>query len=312
MVGAVDWIEAIGYQHEPLHAGALAIVLADAESRLAVAETLFDHPVRRVDDPLRERRIGPNRRRPVDVLLKAESSTGAAVRLGVEVKVDSAWSPRQLTEEVGPDDTGLLLALGCTALAVQDDDLPRGWRLMGPKGWAELLRRHGSQITELDRYRGHVEREAAGHADALRLVAAGDRVRGERTGITLEHWAYFHEVRRNAGGLDVDWERKTLISGPLLTLWLRNPPGAYIELMAIGERRELCVKCWPDGRSLLSIRAELVERLHDLPGMEGAREVRPAKPTAKSCTALAKPLEGVLPSEAAKMCGQIAAALAVP
>jgi hypothetical protein len=304
----VDWVDAIGYQHEPLHAGAISILLALPDRRDTIATQLFGTPVSAVSDPKREQRIGPNKRRPIDVLMQAADSVGGGRRLGIEIKVDSAWSPRQLEETVDPTDSGLLLALGCTALAVTKEELPPNWRLLGPQEWAELLSIHGSDVAELDDYRRHVQEEATAHAEALRLVEDGQQAIGARVGVALDHWAYFHWVRHHAVA-PARWERKTLISGPLLTLWLDNARGRYIELMAIGEHRELCVKCWREDTPIIQMQQEAAEQLDDLPFLENARRPRPPASSAKSCTALALSLAHILPRDSAQICDELAAAL---
>ena len=133
----VDWVYAVGYRHEVIHSGVLEVLLSDAESGPRVAQDLLGDGHLQVDvvcSPRREARIGPARRRPIDLAADLKLSDGATVSLGVEVKVDSAWSPSQLESTVALHDQGVLLAVGCTALTATGPEMPRGWRLVGAEG----------------------------------------------------------------------------------------------------------------------------------------------------------------------------------
>jgi hypothetical protein len=308
----MDWIDAIGYEQEVLHAGALFLLLDQEQRRRQFAEALVGEPIWRVGDPERQGRIGPNRRRPTDVVVPVTLSGQNDVLLGIELKVDSAWDPQQLRDTVAPPNRGLLLALGCTAMAATSEELPNSWRLMLPREWAILLEANGRGIARLDDYRRHVEHEARCHAEALDRVRKGRAVEEGREPVTLEHWAYFHEVvaKTHIAGR---WERKTLVSGPLLTLWLDVTQGvyasAYIELMGKGDRRELCIKCGTEGRDPAEVQRKLSDALSDSGVLSGARRSRRASPGDKSCTALTASLDGFLPSKAAVMCDEVATLL---
>jgi hypothetical protein len=305
----VDWVDAVGYRHEVIHSGVLEVLLSDVESGPRVAQDLLGDglQVQAVCSPRREVRIGPARRRPIDLAADLKLSNGATVKLGVEVKVDSAWSPKQLESTVALPDQGVLLAVGCTALTATEPEMPRGWRLVGPKEWASIVAERAGGDRALESYVGHVQQEAQSHAEALRCVNLGLPVEPIRDRTALAHWAYFHEVvASRPAGKDEWWERKTLISGPLLTLWTdaeRDGSGAYIELMGHADAtRALCVKCWTDGGDLTDVREKVTARV--APGE--VRRLRRLRASDKSCTAWADKLDGKSPKEAAMRCDELA------
>ena len=188
----------------------------------------------------------PGRRRPIDLAATLHLPNSGRRGLGVEVKVDSAWTPTQLTSIINEEDAGVLLAVGCTALAATQPELPGSWRLVGPAEWATIVDAHTEGDEALTSYAKHVRDEAESHERALNAVNAGRPVERSRKGSALRHWAYFCEVVAHSalGPSSGRWERKTLISGPLLTRWIERDEapgrGVYIELMGHGgEDREL-------------------------------------------------------------------------
>jgi hypothetical protein len=303
----MDWVQAVGYQHEVIHTGVLEHLL-NGESRVAVARALLgtDAPaIVNVEDSVREKRM--RGRRPIDLaatlLLPADHKRG----LGVEVKVDSRWTPAQLTSTVDDEDDGVLLAVGCTALAATQPELPCNWRLVCPVEWATIVQAHAYGDEALVAYAKHVHDEAEAHEHARDAVNAGRPVERSRRGSALGHWAYFCEVVKHSA-LDSStgsWERKTLISGPLLTRWIERDDmsgrGVYIELMGHGgEDRELCVKCWTDN-DLEALRDRVSRCLDD----DEQRQRRRLRNAAKSCTAWSTSLSGKAPREAAVCCDEL-------
>jgi hypothetical protein len=305
-------VDIVGYQHEVVHTGVLETLLSEEQMRASVAERLLGERVGRTLAPEREVRIGTTRRRPIDLAVTLDSPGGRAAKLGIEVKVDSAWTGRQLEDTVAPPDRGVLLALGCTWLAATQPEMPSQWRLVGPREWAAIVVDHLNGMPELETYARHVAEEAKWHAEAIERVNEGRRVAHGREATRLEHWAYFHEVVREVGG-DQRWDRKTLISGPLLTLWIDAPVGkgngAYVELMGVGGKRELCVKCWTHRHDLGAVQASVADRASMLPVMDQARRVRAVGASHKSCTALALSLDERRPQEAAAACIELSALL---
>jgi hypothetical protein len=67
----------------------------------------------------------------------------------------------------------------------------------------------------------------------------------ERNAQALEHWAYFSEILRARQDAR-QWERQSLISGPLMTLWINGSEveGDYLEFMGERDGRFLCVKTY--------------------------------------------------------------------
>jgi hypothetical protein len=304
----MDWVEAVGYQHEVIHTGVLAYLL-NGESRVAVAHALLgaDTPaILNVEDSVREKRM--RGRRPIDLAATLLLPADRTRRLGVEVKVDSRWTPAQLTSTINDDDDGVLLAVGCTALAATQPELPSNWRLVRPAEWATIVEAHTHGDGALIAYAKHVRDEAESHERACHAVNAGRSVERSRKGSTLGHWAYFCEVVKHSAldSLTGSWERKTLISGPLLTRWIERDDtpcrGVYIELMRHDdEDRELCVKCWADSDGLEALRGRVSQCLDS----DDPRARRRLRHTAKSCTAWSISLRRRVPREAAAYCDKL-------
>lgn len=263
-MGRLDWVEAVGFQMEAVHTGALRHVLQGPHGA-AVAQTLTgDHGIAAVGDARSEARLVAGGRRPVDLAARLIMDDGADGLLGVEVKVDSAWSAEQLCETVPPAAHGVLLAVGRTHLAITDadmrhldDEFEHAWRCAGPGDVAEIIERHAHGDPQLISYARHLRAEQAEHQAARAAVRDGVTVTSRRDARALAHWAYFGEVlalRDDAWA----WERKTLISGPLVTFWLserRDGSGDYLEFMGEGTRRSLCVKTYAPSGGLSASRA---------------------------------------------------------
>lgn len=306
----MDWVQAVGYQHEVIHTGVLGYLL-DGESGPGFAQALLGDEataILSVEECTREKRM-PGRRRPIDLAATLVLPNGRRRRLGVEVKVDSRWMYTQLTSTINEDDAGVLLAVGCTALAATQPELPRNWRLVGPAEWATIVGAHTDGDEALTAYAKHVRDEAESHERARNAVNAGRPVERSRKGSALGHWAYFCEVVAYSA-LDPSsgsWERKTLISGPLLTRWIERDDapgrGVYIELMGHGgEDRELCVKCWADSDDLEALRDRVSQRLDN----GDPRPHRRLRRTTKCCTAWSTSLRDKRPHEAAACCDALA------
>lgn len=314
----MDWVDVIGYQHEVMHTGVLAHLLR-GDRGAEVAAALLDRPaVVAIKDVWPEQRL--NGSRPIDLAGWVIDRDGTRTRLGVETKVDSAWSPAQLTETVPAEAFGVLLAVGYTALAATNGDLaalspePGRWRLVRPRRWAEIVRDHAGGDRELERYARRVLQEADEHDAALRAVAAEQPVGAseDRDAQTLSHWAYFHEVLDGRDDV-AEWERKTLVSGPLLTRWVVDhhdgEVGDYLEFMGHADgRRSLNVKTYaPPHTGAL---AESRRRLRELLADRDPDEVKQPGAGAKTCTAARWWLDGVSPAEASARAAELQERLA--
>jgi hypothetical protein len=308
----MDWVQAVGYQHEVIHTGVLAHFLT-GESRVAVAQALLgtsEPAILSVEGCTREKRLCG--RRPIDLAAVLRIPADRTLWLGVETKVDSSWTYKQLISTINDADEGVLLAVGCTALAATQPELPRNWRLVGPAEWTTIIEAHTHGDEALVKYAKHVRDEAEAHERARDAVNSGRFVEPSRKNSALGHWAYFYEVVEQSA-LDSSsgsWERKTLISGPLLTRWIERDDapgcGVYIELMGHrGEDRELCVKCWADSDDLEALR-ERVSRCVDNGDPQLRRRLRS---TAKSCTAWSISLRDKRPQYAAALCNELVSRL---
>lgn len=303
----MDWVEAIGYQKEAVHTGALRHLLAGPPAIAAdVACALTGNgEIAELSKPRTEEKLRKGSRRLVDLAADLRLKSGGAGRLGVEVKVDSAWSPSQLRNSVDEEDHGVLLAVGYTALAVSDRDLAAiedyRWRRVPPGAFARIVREHARGDSELLRYADCLNSEADDHAEAIRAVRDGETVKGGREPQLLEHWAYFSEIVQHRDDV-ADWERGALISGPLMTLWVvrhGDDAGDYLQFMGEEPGRSLCVKTWAQaGTGLLaSSRDRLIELLGDL----NPKTPKAPSATDKTCTAAKFPLNGIRPVEAAEL-----------
>jgi len=76
-----------------------------------------------VDAPAQEVKLRKGVRRSIDLAAKVTLADGSPGCLAVEVKVDSAWSLKQLQEMTPEDAHGVLFALGRTALMASPSDL---------------------------------------------------------------------------------------------------------------------------------------------------------------------------------------------
>jgi hypothetical protein len=303
----MDWVEAIGFQHEVVHTGALHHLLS-LPVGVSVARALTgDETIERVGKPRKEVILRPGSRRKVD--LAAEITCGAnAGCLGVEVKGDSAWTSTQLREAVGEDCHGVLLAVGYTRLAVDDREMNAitgyawPWRLVGPGAFADVVQDHAHGDRELLGYANHLAQEETDQRRAVQAVSDGGKVSWGRP--HLGHWAYFSEVVRHRDDPAL-WERKALISGPLLTRRIVEHDGGvgdYVELTGeAGERRSLCVKTHAPAGALRSSRARLIDLLQEL----GPETLKLPSARAKTCTAARFPLAEWKPKTVATFVGEL-------
>ena len=310
----MDWVEAIGYQREVLHRAALAHLLRGPRGA-DVAADLLQRDVGEVRRIAAEQKL--TGKRPVDLAATVIELDGTPTPLAIELKVDSGWTPRQLQALAPAHADGILLAVGYTALAASEHDMRAlgpeygRWRLVRPRAWGEIVRRHADGDRELERYARRVLEEAAEHADALEAITAGRPVSAspDRDAQALGHWAYFHDVLRDRDDI-ADWERKTLISGALLTLWVIDHDdhhGDYLEFMGEHDRRSLCVKTYapPNTGELLTARARLRDLLGDY------KTPSPKRPAAKdkTCTAAKWWLDDLTPEQASALVDELRARL---
>jgi hypothetical protein len=310
----MDWVEAIGYQHEVLHRAALAHLLRGSR-RDDVASHLLRRDVADVRDVGTERKLTSTR--PVDLAATVIGLDGTPTPLAIEIKVDSDWTPAQLQALAPAHGEGILLALGHTALAVTDHDMRAlgsdcgRWRLVRPLAWGQIVREHADGDRQLQRYARRVLNEAAEHADALAAIAEGRPVTAspDRDAQALAHWAYFHEILRDRADV-ADWGGTTLRSGALLTLWVTDTgprSSDYLEFMGEHDRRSLCVKTAAPPRTgeLMAARARLRALLSDYDTPV------PRRPAAKdkTCTAAKWWLDDVTPEQASALADELRARL---
>jgi len=301
----VDWVSAVGYQKEVLHTGAVRHLLRSPRGAEVARGLTGDASISAVVNPRAEVKLHRGGRRPVDLAADLRFAAGHSGRLGIEVKVDSAWSPGQLTETVPEDCHGVLLAVGLTSLAVDDRDLGHlkgyrwPWRRVGPRDLAELVGEHADGDRELLAYAEHLRGEADAHDQALQAVRDGRIVEAGRDPRLLAHWAYFAEVLRHRSD-SYEWERTTLISGPLVTLWTDERSdgcGDYLEFMGEGDTRSLCVKTYAPSGALHASRARVCDRLTGLQ----RHDTKQPGASSKTCTAARFPLHDRTPAEAAAL-----------
>jgi hypothetical protein len=305
-IAVMDWVKAIGFQHEVVHTGALHHLFS-LPGGAGVARALTgDETIEHVGEPRKEVKLRPGSRRRVD--LGAEITCGdSAGCLGVEVKADSTWTRKQLKDTVPEGGHGVLLAVGYMALAVGDRDMQAitgyawPWRVVRPDGFADIVREHAEGDLELLSYAGHLASEADDHRRAVDAVQRGSEVSWGRNSEALGDWAYFGEViqhRRDPWKWDREWER----SGALMKLWV-GPDKSLVQFVGErGHRRSLCVKAWNPGGPIQQHYRRLVERLEGIGEEHGWRQETPRMPSPRSgsCAAARFPLQGRTPEEAAE------------
>jgi hypothetical protein len=260
-----SWVEAVGYRHEVLHTGVLATLLSFGKHerhpvRRAAASMLLEGAVG-AQPPIPERRADGAHRR-CDLLVEVLTDTGA-VEVAVETKVDSDWTKSQLRGQTGHSGAAVMLALGVTALTVDDADLSQDGEQLHVVGTGRFAERISSVAGYLpawtDAYLDALKRET--HANEAARVSArhGTLCIGEDWRQEVhehrKHWGFFSEVLDNLGDRE-KWERKTLISGPLMTRWCwwaksafshldEDAGGAFLEFMGLRDgRRRLAIKAW--------------------------------------------------------------------
>jgi hypothetical protein len=311
----MDWVEAIGFQKEAVHTGALCHLLGGAHGRDVARALTGDRRISGVGNVRPEAALRGGSRRAIDLAANIHMEGEEDGCLAIEVKVDAAWRHEQLTNSVPSHCHGVLVAAGYTALAVDDRDLAAiegyrwPWRRVGPDALGGIVRDHAAGDRELRAYANRLDQEARDQADAVQAVAAERGVTWGRAPRSLGHWAYFSEVVRNRGDI-AEWERKSLISGALMTLWVNKGghSGDYLEFMGEGERRSLCVKTWaaPGSTRLRERRERLIELFAETAGQGPTRQ---PSAKAKTCTAVRFPLDGKLPGEAAALVDELVARL---
>ncbi|HEV3035486.1 MAG TPA: hypothetical protein VGX72_11940 [Solirubrobacteraceae bacterium] len=307
----MDWVGIIGFRHEVAHTGVLRALLETGDAASVARALTGNEHIETVGEPQQEARLRERVRRSVDLAANLTLDDGSRGSLAVEVKVDSAWSLKQLREMTPEDAHGVLLALGHTALMASPSDLAslteyaRPWRLVGPAEWASIVRRATSSEV-FATYARSLEVEADDHERARTRVREGSRANFGRHPQTLEHWAYFAEIAAGAGD-GLRWERKTLISGPLQTLWLPewSDGGPYLELMGHGSKRVLCAKVWSTQGTLPERQRLVADGLADFEGRAGKR------PSArdKTCTARSWTLDALSPLAASRLIGELEGAI---
>lgn len=292
VTGGLDWIQAVGFQMEALHTGALRHLLHGSHG-VAVARALTgDERIAAVAEARTEARLLAGGRRPVDLAARLATEDGTDAQLAVEVKVDSPWSARQLRETVPSAAHGVLLAVGRTRLAITDidmrhldDEFEHPWCCVGPGDLVTIVERHADGDPQLISYARHLRAEEDEHQAARAAVRDGVVVKSRRDPRALGHWAYFGELLATRSDAWA-WERKTLVSGPLVTRWLperSDGAGDYLEFMGEGDRRSLCVKTYAPRGELPGSRALVRTRLDALPDRPFV-ETKPPSARAKTCT----------------------------
>jgi len=178
---SVNWVDLVGFQHGPLHTGALRWLLDEPVYADRVAARLLGcapEEARVVPGSVRrEARAGGQGKRKLDLVFAAElTRQPGPTTIAVETKVDDACREEQLRERVGPDVEGVRLAVGRTGLQCKWVDLAdrrrfgAGWRLCDLPVWAALLDELDGLPNSLVSYRDRVVTEHAAHEAAIRFV----------------------------------------------------------------------------------------------------------------------------------------------
>ncbi len=310
-----NWVDLVGFQHERVHTGVLMWMLDEARDesvRCAAASTTVGRPVQAVLWAQAEAKAA-GAAGISDLVFAARFREGER-EVAVETKVDSLWRIGQLENAVGEDGLGVLLALGCQALALTEADLPERWHLCDLSDWLSLLTEladAGSLPRAIEDYRIAIAREHHDHHTARSLAGRGELPREElvdRRGPKLAQWAYFGAFLDEVPAAERRWWlRDARVSGPLLGLWLEedlssNPAAEiYLQLMGHGAGgREIAVKVSAPPARLGALRDALAQTLDaHVPGLAEPR--RSAGANAKSCTVRRKQLSGLKPKQTAEL-----------
>jgi hypothetical protein len=316
-----NWVAVVGYRHEVVHTGVLAAVLRHSELGTSVARAMTGAGVVAVDHVTPETRIEGFSGR-ADLTAQLTLDDGASVSLGVETKVDSDGSREQLKATAAPPHYGVLLALGLTALKLEQDDLGpdlEQWRVVDPAAWGKLLVAVGAVDHARDLltpYLGEIEREAREHEAARAVAQSATKPRSlpptttRREGGYLEDLAWLAEVRERLTNRHW-WWTKTLISGPLMGYWPAEwndgRTDVYLEFMCFDRSRSLCLKAAAqDPQQLITASQHLLDVAAEY-GWHAPR--RRAGSRAKSCTAAWLDVTDYLPCRAAELVHEQLAAL---
>lgn len=324
MFPEIDWVSAIGYQKEAVHVGALRYLLdRDAPTSLSVARELtHDETILSTGEPELEVKLRNDSRRPIDLAADLKFAGEARGKLGLELKVDSAWSRDQLRQTIADGQHAVLLALGLTALAVEDSELlelrspAQGypWRCVRPSEFATIIQNHADGDRQLLAYAEHLRTEGAAHDEARDAAKAGSELPEDyehRDVRGLMHWAYFSEVLRDLLALrpEDEWHRKTYLSGPLVTLFITEDrakrTGDYLEFMGEGRNRSLCVKTFGPTELLLERCLRLRELTDPIQRDIQRAPLRRPSARAKTCTVARFELADRLPGQAADLVRQL-------
>jgi hypothetical protein len=211
-----------------------------------------------------------------------------------------------LHESVAEGNHGVLLAVGYTALAVDDRDMDAilgyawPWRVVRPGAFADVVREHAGGDRELLSYADHLASEADDHRRAVEAVRDGSDVSWGYPPAALGHWAYFSEVMRHRDD-PWEWKRESLVSGPLMKLWVGQDQ-SFVQFVGEPEgRRSLCVRAWDPGGPIRQHHERLVERLEGVGRDHGWDQETLGVPSRakNACTAARFRLEGRSPKESA-------------
>jgi hypothetical protein len=309
-VTKTEWPEVVGYRHEVVHTGVLHSLVRDPARAPTVASALIDASVRAVVTSSRESHL-PESRRTADLVAELHLGSGESCLLAVETKVDSTATQDQLQETVRrPQDRGILLGLGITALNLTTFDLPPEvascWQVIDPEKWSAILRSVGADSDSvLAPYLRAVAQEAHEHAEAraraiehpLETCWLDDSRRQDGL---LEHYAWLAEVR---GRLDhrSDWWTYTNRSGPLMGYWATEfqrfgSRDIFLEFMCSDTQRSLCLKI---GSGTADLLATAEAALSAVEPFGWVRPARRAQSTSGTCTAARLDLSALAAPEAA-------------
>lgn len=224
----MNWIEAVGYQHEVVHTGVLRWLLTDADVRCTVASRMVMAEVTDVRDVRTEQRLGGRTKGAgkADLIAMLEIEGRGPTALAVETKVDGHAHLHQLEATAGDGDIGVLLAVGLTAFQYD-------WATTGPAGdwhrfdasaWLEVLDLAGA-VDGLGAYAEAVRGERRRHEAASDFVASnperlapeiGAFDRDTVDGRLLAQWTWLAAVRDALAGEPAPWWGAKQISGPFV------------------------------------------------------------------------------------------------
>ena len=324
----MKWMEILPYHHEVVHTSVLRHLLNDwrGDERIEFLRRVTGNDsIVGVRNARFETSLVKGRR--LDLVADLEMDSGEVRNLAVEMKADSPWNWKQLTDSAPGDAVALLLSVGLTHLTVRGSELDAvkkskkhspDWHACGPGQLATVIEDTFKAKRDLGSYINALREEEALHQASIEDVELLStdhrwdpsrlehlvRSRGDRNNCDeVMLFAYFKQALEVIdAGPEPDWHWNRSRSGPAVIRAAetdrRNNWPVWLELRGDGGKGpELCVKLGAvRGTSLADRRDEKREQLAAA-GVAGQPTTRHVSASHKTTTAWSLDLWHTKPSE---------------